>query len=451
MRKTLVPVVFILALTACDETTNVEPDVQIALVSGADQLGGFGGTLPQPIVVRVMSPAGLPLAGETVSWHIVAGGGHTDSLVTRTNTAGDATVHWTLGVDTGLNVLSARARNATIAIRSRGEFQFASVAVGFRHSCAVSSLGDAFCWGNNASGQLGDGTETDRTVPTRVLTTKRFRSVTAGWTHTCGVSVAGELFCWGDNVAGQLGIGSTVPRAHAPLRVAGDSVSFTSVSTGFVHTCGISAVGLAYCWGANGAGQLGIGIAQIARVPTAVATATRFTSISAGEFHTCAIAVDASASCWGLNSVGELGAGIPFGEMRNTPVRVTDINNVTAITAGVRHTCATAGQLYCWGRNAFGETGAPPQVHLATPGVVSTSQSFNMLGAGNVISCGAHASGAYCWGNDGVGSSTIPELRFTGAVRSLGVGYEQVCVVAGGDVYCWGAGSRTPVKISRPY
>jgi alpha-tubulin suppressor-like RCC1 family protein len=92
------------------------------------------------------------------------------------------------------------------------------VNAGSYHTCGLDAGGSAWCWGENISGPLGDGTTENRVVPVGVATSRTFAMVSAGCFHTCGVTPAGETFCWGRNAEGQLGVGNTVA-ALRPLRV----------------------------------------------------------------------------------------------------------------------------------------------------------------------------------------------------------------------------------------
>ena len=90
---------------------------------------------------------------------------------------------------------------------------------GYRHTCALTAEGEAWCWGLNTDGQLGDATILTKRLPTRVDTSKRFRFLTGGWAHTCGVNVDREAFCWGAGAFGELGTGARAARA-SPTPVA---------------------------------------------------------------------------------------------------------------------------------------------------------------------------------------------------------------------------------------
>lgn len=143
------------------------------------------------------------------------------------------------------------------------------------HACGVTTADRAYCWDYGSEGQLGDGTRTFRTrTPVAVAGSRRWRQVIAGSYHTCGVTMADRAFCWGLNQTGANGDGSTA-MSTKPVRVQGD-LRFRGISTGIRggHTCALRPDGKAYCWGANGSGQLGDGTRTRRLAPVAVAGTT---------------------------------------------------------------------------------------------------------------------------------------------------------------------------------
>jgi hypothetical protein len=159
---------------------------------------------------------------------------------------------------------------------------FTTLRVGFGHVCGLVTSGQAYCWGRNDLGQLGDGTTTTRADPTPVAGGLLFESLAAGGFYvtfnnvtgmtggfSCGVTAAGKGYCWGSNVQGQLGIDSQSQSVLTPQAVAG-AASFTGLRAGATHMCGLAIGGAALCWGSNSNGQLGDGTTTGARRPTPV-------------------------------------------------------------------------------------------------------------------------------------------------------------------------------------
>lgn len=154
-----------------------------------------------------------------------------------------------------------------------GGFAFASLAAGTSHVCGLTSAGSAYCWGANAAGALGDGTLLQRSAPVAVTGGIAFAQIVAGGfsnlnAHTCGLTGSGQAYCWGDNQVGAIGDGSTVNRL-APSALAGQS-SFISLAAGSRHTCGLATTGILHCWGSNGAGQLGVNSVTMQSAPARV-------------------------------------------------------------------------------------------------------------------------------------------------------------------------------------
>ena len=133
-----------------------------------------------------------------------------------------------------------------------------SVAAGGTQTCGILTDGSLWCWGDNYDGQLGDGTQLNRTTPVPVAGDATWAQVDTGGQHTCGIRTDGSLWCWGDNTFGQVGDGTsgTSYLYHQPVRVGTDT-DWSTVATGYYHTCGIHTDGSLWCWGENSQGQLG--------------------------------------------------------------------------------------------------------------------------------------------------------------------------------------------------
>jgi alpha-tubulin suppressor-like RCC1 family protein len=287
-----------------------------------------------------------------------------------------------------------------------GGHTFAFVAAGSRHSCGITSTGEAYCWGDNSLGQLGDGSTTASLVPVRVTGGHQFASVTVGIFHSCGVTTGNEVYCWGDNRLGQLGDGSQSPSA-SPVPVAAN-VLFRAVRAGLHHNCGVTTANQAYCWGFDLFGQVGNGTATLAVTsPVEVVGGHSFVAVAAGHVHSCAIALDGAAYCWGEGSLLGDGSGLS----RLAPVQVAGGPFATAegaLAAGQEHSCALTptGAAYCWGHNDLGELGDRSTIDRSTPVQVSGGLNFAAISVGVFHTCGATpppAAVAFCWGDDGNG------------------------------------------------
>lgn len=227
-----------------------------------------------------------------------------------------------------------------------------------------------------------------------------FRSVSAGAMGTCGVTAEGAALCWGANSAGELGIGSSrmLTPTLAPVAVRTD-VRLAWVGAGERFACGLTAAGRAYCWGDNLFGQVGDGSEDWRTAPVPVRSDTRFASLAVGHEHVCGLTAEGRALCWGSNYHGELGDGGEEDHAAPAPVR-TELR-FASLVAGEDHTCGLTaeGRAFCWGSDGGGQLGSTEidTAHVPTP--VSGGHAFASLSAGAAHTCGLTALGrALCWG-----------------------------------------------------
>jgi len=337
--------------------------------------------------------------------------------------------HHTCGLTTANHVFcwgrnnNGKLGDGTTTTRSRpvaveGGQQFSYLSAGNEHTCALTTADEPYCWGSNGDGRIGDATTTDRTVPAAVdvsgLATSTFSRISAGSQHTCGVSTSDVAYCWGHNGYGQLGDGSTTAR-HTPVQVAGGQ-SFSQVQAGGAQSCGLTTGGEPYCWGYNRYGQLGDGTTTDSPTPVAVDVSglptQTFVQITAGGSHSCALSTADEPFCWGRNADGQLGDGT-FSDS-STPVGV-DVSGVTPSTfaqlsANGRNTCGltTNDEPYCWGWNQYGQIGDDTTIVREAPVAVDVSglspQTFRWISTGGAHSCAISTTdAAYCWGRNDTG------------------------------------------------
>jgi alpha-tubulin suppressor-like RCC1 family protein len=207
-----------------------------------------------------------------------------------------------------------------------GGLEFVQISAGLDHTCGVTRDSRAYCWGLGGGGELGVdpdsvdcGTSSPCSAePVAVSGDLAFAYVGAGTRHVCGLTTSGEAYCWGGNSHGQLGDG-TMTASSTPVPVSG-GLEFSSLTVQLAHNCGLTADGAAWCWGWNYHGQLGDGTTTSRSTPVPAAGGLRFTVIETGWGHTCGVTAEGVAYCWGANEHGELGDGTT--EDRLHPVRV---------------------------------------------------------------------------------------------------------------------------------
>lgn len=377
--------------------------------------------------------------------------------------------------------------------RSEGVVSFS---VGEAHTCAVSFEGRVRCFGDNTYGQLGIGnTDTigDDETPLaagRDVEVPRVIQVAAGGRHTCAVTTEHEVYCWGANEFGQLGVGHDKNWGDAPgepLEAVGLDGLVSAVEVGASHTCARMFGGTVRCWGDSSAGQLGHGDGFAGTVgagdePYADAIdgpavdlgtdeSARDLSSGRGD-HTCAVSAASEAFCWGSGRDGQLGMGPgnPAG-FDVTPADAGPVNvgsPARLAVASTEHSCVvtTDFQLSCFGNNESGQLGLG---HTETIGDDETAEDARVdLGDEFVVdaaltdrsTCALTSHGTvFCWGagnfgqlgygsSEAVGDDETPAawdgfapVKLFGETTAIGAGGSHVCARSEDSrLRCWGRG-----------
>ncbi len=311
----------------------------------------------------------------------------------------------------------------------------ASLAAGAAHTCAITTSGSLYCWGENEEGQVTGTPAADVLVPRKWIESG-VTAVTAGEGHTCA-AVGGEVRCWGRGFA-------------SPWSTIAAAAGATALAAGGQHTCAITVGGAVRCWGSGDAVGGGTPVAAGA------------TALAAGRDHTCAV-VTGEVRCWGSRALGQLGDGSTVGSSA-TPVTVPGLAGIDLLAAGDAHTCATAAAptagdlsdaLQCWGdapRTPFvpDDVQTTPAIPTRTGGTRSivpdrvaridsgrTHICFQRAGAAQSIQCLGPENGSGQLGG-------IPEpgrevdLAATPGATALAAGGDHACTVLAGAVFCWG-------------
>lgn len=380
------------------------------------------------------------------------------------------------------------------------------ITTGMNGACGILSDNNAYCWGNNLSGNLGNNSTTSSLVPvpvyrTGLLNGLTVKSIVSGNAHSCVVASDDNAYCWGygGNSSGRLGNNTQGVNSLVPVAVYRTGVlsglTVKSMSAGSDHTCAIASDDNAYCWGSNNYGQIGNSPSSATLVPAAVYRAgvlngLSIKAITSRDYFNCVIASDDNAYCWGFNYKGQLGNNSTT--YSTVPVAVDKsgaLNGLTikAISAGLYHTCAIASDnnAYCWGYNNRGQLGINSTTDSLVPVAVDRSGALNGLtiksiSAGMNYSTCAIASDnyAYCWGynssgqlgNNSTTNSSVPVAVDRSGVlsgltmKSISMSSSHACAIASdNNTYCWGyngsngilgnnstTNSLVPVKVVNP-
>ncbi|MBK8011512.1 MAG: hypothetical protein IPK13_09185 [Deltaproteobacteria bacterium] len=312
----------------------------------------------------------------------------------------------------------------------------------FNHTCQTAG-NEVWCWGNGASGKLGDGTTMSRTfaapvsgLPNPDLAENLPVEVALGPDTSCARLRGGTLWCWGGNLYGQIGDGTTWSRV-TPVQVADLGNAVADVSMGFENTCALKMDGTVWCWGSGFVGD-GIQHGGLVGHPVqagALALGHEAVQVSSGWAHTCALKMDQTVWCWGSNQSFQL--GLSGTSVEYAPVRLThpDLDGkVVRLYTGSYHACALLEDqsVWCWGENYDGQCGAP-SVYGTTPvEVTAVGHEVVDVATGNYHTCALKEDGSvWCWGWNGRGqlgtgntqSSVAPvQMQLPGAALEIEAG-----------------------------
>ena len=261
------------------------------------------------------------------------------------------------------------------------------IAAGGWHSLALCTDSSVKAFGENASGQLGDGSTSDKSSPVSVNGLSGIIAVSAGGdqleAHSVALKANGTVWGWGSNLYGGLGNGSTT-NSGAPVQAQGLS-NVTHIAAGGWHTMALKSDGTVWTWGWNADGQLGLGNTTDKSTPQQVPGLNNITRIAAGTYHNLALRSDGTVWAWGDNISGQIGDGSTTD--RSSPVQVTGLSNVIAISAGRFFSLAIKqdGSVWTWGENLYGQLGDGTTVDKSSPVQVSGLTGIT----GSVVATGA--------------------------------------------------------------
>lgn len=439
------------------------------------------GTLLSTTTLQATPPLRLAMRGQ-----IVTGSAHTLLLGTNGSLyAWGSNASGQLGDGTLASHLTPTIVSAAAGTR------FIQLAAGGAHSLALNFDGRIYSWGNNATGQLGDGTTTTRTAPIIVMVPSglRFTQISASESYSVALTTNGKLYAWGNNSSGQLGDG-TLTSHSLPVAVSLPvDVHITQVSAGATQCLALTDNGDIYAWGSNSNGQLGDGTVINRLTPilvsnTTLPTGIKFTQVASGGSHSIALSSDGKPYAWGRNDNGQLGDSTTSDRLVPTSVKIRTVllplgTRFVQVLAGSAHSTALAadGKLYAWGNGADGQLGDGTSTTRTTrvPLSFPSNAYFTQIAVASNQGLALTADGVlYAWGKNSEGqlgdgtlttqySPVIVKNSFaaTGYVQASTGSVHSVALRADGLLYAWGSnsngtlgngtvtGSTSPVQVNR--
>ncbi len=331
-----------------------------------------------------------------------------------------------------------------------------ALTAGNNHTCALLKDGAVKCWGSNRYGQVGDGTTRSRSVPVSVSgLSSGVRAIAAGNQHTCALLSDGGIKCWGNNDYGQVGDGSNLDRT-TPVMVSDLGSGVKALTVGAEHTCALLEAGGVKCWGGNRHGQVGDGTGEDRLAPVAVSGLMGDVSrMSASGNLTCAWGKNEANApwCWGRGygylDTNYISQPSSLSGTQGPPIRnCVDCQKIIC-------TLQSSGAVLCSGDNFFGQMGDGTREKRTVPASpLGLSSGVTALVSGKDHHCALLTGGGVkCWGYNSSGQlgdgsrreSSVPidVLGLNRGVREIVARGEQTCAIlaSGGSTLCWGLNS----------
>lgn len=314
-----------------------------------------------------------------------------------------------------------------VPVEAPGGVNFTSIVAARYHTLAIDESGQVWGWGSNAAGQLGVGTSTNSTVPVLVegFDGVSIEKVSTGIAHTLALDVNGQIWAWGNNSSGRLGDGTETDRL-LPVQIAGpQNIVFNDIAAGVFHSIALDTNGQAWAWGSNTFGKLGDGTTVNRLVPTAVMMPAdiNFTEISGGSDHSVALASSGNVWAWGSNELAQLGSGSLLSSAIPVQVDFPAGSQIETIMTGHYHNLAITSddELWGWGSSSSGRLGSgfttatvEAPIALQTPentGIYLLSANRN-----HSLAVSLGSSKPYAWGrndNGQLGNGTTASVQST--------------------------------------
>jgi alpha-tubulin suppressor-like RCC1 family protein len=344
---------------------------------------------------------------------------------------------WAFGDNTYGQLGDGTQTNRSSPVQSGTSTTWSELAYGRDHALAIKQ-GELWTWGSNVQSQLGIGSSGGlRTTPAQVGSLTNWAKVDAGNTHSLAIKTDNTIWAFGDNTYGNLGLGDTTVR-NSPVQIG--SLTWSQITAGTNHSAAIRWDGALFTWGRNHVGQLGQGNTTSLSSPVQVGTATDWSVVRAFGNSTLALKTGGTLWGWGLNTSGQLAQGNAVN--RSSPVQIGTLSTWLSIACGYGNVFAktTSGQTWVWGINTQGSLGLGDLIARSSPVALGSTNEWGSFAPGRAHTIATKPDGSlHSWGQNNLGQLGSGNTTNRSSPVQVGTLTDWLALAASRDGYTSGA------------
>ncbi len=305
------------------------------------------------------------------------------------------------------------------------------------HTLLIKEDGSLWAWGLNSSGQLGDGTTTNRNAPVNILPETKWIAVATGYDISFGIKKDGSLWVWGRNNVNLFGNNNSAETQRLIPGQVGTDTNWKSIATNGAIVVGVKSNGTIWNWGYNNNGQLGDGTNVTKAVPTQLGTDTNWSSVTLNNSTTIALKQNGTLWAWGYN--GESQFFVNSSNVNsNVPIQINSDTDWKMVDLGAYHALAIKqdGSLWSWGRDTSGQVGIGSSTFSTQllPVRIGSDNNWTKISASSDISFALKSNGSlWAWGSNSYGRSAQIVGSRTNQPTQIGNGLNWMDIFAGAN------------------